>query len=139
MNEKMTAPVQPVGERDAVASLMTNVQSGDVVVAWNDDGYDREMWHETPLYTHPELSDAEIDALRSDLAGYVKVSSELATENEALRRDAERYRAVRDDDCHPYAICIWDEDDGWAQDARKPDVVDAAIDAALAAARRETR
>lgn len=54
-------------------------------------------------------------------------------EIDALRRDAERYRAVRDDDCYPYAICIWDEDDGWAQDARKPDVVDAAIDAALAA------
>ena len=40
-------------EQEPVASLMTNVQSGDVEVVWNDDGFDKEMWHETPLYTHP--------------------------------------------------------------------------------------
>jgi hypothetical protein len=42
---------EPVHE--PVASLMTNVQSGDVEVVWNDDGFDREMWHETPLYPAP--------------------------------------------------------------------------------------
>lgn len=39
---------------EAVASLMTNIQSGDIELVWNDDGFNREMWHETPLYTAPQ-------------------------------------------------------------------------------------
>ena len=31
------------------AWLMTNVQSGDVDVTVNPDGWDREMWHRAPL------------------------------------------------------------------------------------------
>lgn len=40
-------------EQEPVASLMTNIQSGDQKVVWNDDGFDRALWHETPLYTAP--------------------------------------------------------------------------------------
>lgn len=54
----------------------------------------------------------------------------LRAENEALRKDAERYRAIRDDKADPYGVCIW-ENDEWAQDMRKPAFVDAAIDAAM--------
>jgi hypothetical protein len=57
-------------EQEPVASLMTNVQSGDVEVVWNDDGFDREMWHETPLYTAPTprkpLTDEEIGKIAGD-------------------------------------------------------------------------
>ena len=43
---------------EPVASLMTHVQSGDMEVVWNDDGFDREMWHETPLYAAPPQPEA---------------------------------------------------------------------------------
>ena len=44
-----------IGERkqEPVACLMQNLQSGDVELAWNDDGFDRAVWYEIPLYTHP--------------------------------------------------------------------------------------
>ena len=107
------APVQPVGEREAFEAWAGREYRHAYEVTLQDYEHGWRAWKARAALTQPVLSDAEIDA---------------------LRRDAERYRAVRDDDCHPYGICIWDEDDGWAQDARKPDVVDAAIDAALAAA-----
>lgn len=74
---------------EAKAELRTMVRSLADLAA--------ETVRPAPARAQP-LSDAEIDALRSDLAGYVRVSSELATENEALRRDAERYRFIRDAD-----------------------------------------
>ena len=40
-------------EQEPVASLMTHIQSGDQKVVWNDDGFNRAFWHETPLYTAP--------------------------------------------------------------------------------------
>ena len=62
-------------EQEPVASLMTNIQSGDQKVVWNDDGFDRALWHETPLYTAPTprkpLSDEQImsiDVLRYHFA-----------------------------------------------------------------------
>ena len=106
------APVQPVGEREAFEAWAGREYRHAYEVTLQDYEHGWRAWKARAALTQPVLSEAEIDA---------------------LRRDAERYRAVRDDDCHPYGICIWDEDDGWAQDARKPDVVDAAIDAALAA------
>jgi hypothetical protein len=51
--EARSAALEQPEQAEPVASLMTNIQSGDVEVVWNDDGFDREMWHETPLYTHP--------------------------------------------------------------------------------------
>jgi hypothetical protein len=49
---------------EPVASLMTHLQSGDVELVWNDDGFDRAMWAETPLYTSPpprkRLTDEQI-------------------------------------------------------------------------------
>lgn len=129
--ESPAAPVQQVGERERSTLSPDDIfrladeQAEDSQESGNrvfDRGgliqFARDIEARAAISTRPELSEAEIDA---------------------LRRDAERYRAIRDDDCHPYGICIWDEDDGWAQDARKPDVVDAAIDAALAAARGEKR
>lgn len=44
--------VAPQPRAEPVASLMTNIQSGDVEVVWSDDGFNRELWHEAPLYTH---------------------------------------------------------------------------------------
>lgn len=114
--DKQAAPVQQVGELFAyVHKRGTEEEEFIHAVAVNGNCADCEpLFLGAALSTRPELR-------------------RLAAEVEALRADAGRYRAVRDDDCHPYGICIWDEDDGWAQDARKPDVVDAAIDAALAA------
>ena len=106
------------GEREAFEAWAGREYRHAYEVTLQDYEHGWRAWKARAALTQPALSDAEIDA---------------------LRRDAERYRAVRDDDCHPYGICIWDVDDGWAQDARKPDVVDAAIDAALAAARGEKR
>jgi nitrate reductase assembly molybdenum cofactor insertion protein NarJ len=37
-------------EQEPVACLMENLQSGDVELAWNDDGFSRELWREIPLY-----------------------------------------------------------------------------------------
>lgn len=37
-------PMQPA------ASLMTNVESGDVELVWNDDGFSKTLWRETVLY-----------------------------------------------------------------------------------------
>lgn len=100
----------------------------------------RGLLNDTQHARHDDCHDGPcpVREARDALAKFDAPAAEQAAgggEIDALRRDAERYRAVRDDDCHPYGICIWVEDDGWAQDARKPDVVDAAIDAALAAAR----
>lgn len=56
-----------------------------------------------------------------------------AAELEALRADAERYRAIRDDKAGEYAICEWHEGEdgeGFYHDGRAAHVVDAAIDAA---------
>lgn len=74
----------------------------------------------------PEYRSASCD----DVARRVDECIRLRAERDALLADAERYRALRDDEAYPYAICIWDQEDGYAQDARKPEVIDAAIDAA---------
>jgi hypothetical protein len=35
---------------EPVASLMTNIQSDDVELVWNDDGFNKTLWRETVLY-----------------------------------------------------------------------------------------
>lgn len=53
-------------------------------------------------------------------------------ELEALRKDAERYRWLRDNGTSEWGICVWgDDDQEWAQDIRAADVVDREIDAAM--------
>ena len=55
----------------------------------------------------------------------------LVAEVEALRADAERYRWLRDVPSSDWAICEWDDlNHCYVREGRKPDVVDAAIDAA---------
>jgi len=56
-------------EQKPVACFMENIQSGDIKLVWNDDGFDRAIWHEKPLYTHPPLrewrglTDEEIESI----------------------------------------------------------------------------
>lgn len=53
-------------------------------------------------------------------------------ELDALRKDAERYRWLRDNGTSEWGICVWgDDDQEWAQDMRAADVVDREIDAAM--------
>ena len=53
-------------------------------------------------------------------------------ELDALRKDAERYRWLRDNGTSEWGICVWgDDEQEWAQDMRAADVVDRAIDAAM--------
>jgi hypothetical protein len=58
----------------------------------------------------------------------------LRAEMDALRRDAERYRWLRDNG-GDWAICQWLDDDregiGYYREGRAAHVVDAAIDAAM--------
>lgn len=57
-----------------------------------------------------------------------------AREIEALRADAERYRWLRDNRLDDWAICVWcPHEDGYYRDGRAPEIVDAAIDAAMQA------
>jgi hypothetical protein len=44
---------QEVAQQEPVACLMQNLQSGDLELTWNDDAFDRAVWYEIPLYTHP--------------------------------------------------------------------------------------
>lgn len=46
-------PAANFGNMEPVASLMTNINSGDVKLVWNDEAFDRALWRETPLYTSP--------------------------------------------------------------------------------------
>ena len=57
-------------------------------------------------------------------------------ELDALRKDAERYRAIRDGKCGDWGLCEWVEvgdEWGYFRDARAPHIVDTAIDAAMLA------
>jgi len=47
--EPVAVQAEPVSTEPA-ASLMTNIQSGDVELVWNDDGFSKTMWRETILY-----------------------------------------------------------------------------------------
>lgn len=65
-------------------------------------------------------------------------------EIESLRADAARYRWLRDNTVGIWAICVWEEDydygshygragdERYYRDGRSADVVDAAVDAAMA-------
>lgn len=56
-------PAANFGNMEPVASLMTNINSGDVKLVWNDEAFDRALWRETPLYTSPPrtaLTDEQI-------------------------------------------------------------------------------
>lgn len=58
---------------------------------------------------------------------------QLRAEVERLRADAERYEWLRDNHESEWAICEWQDDPdglGYYRDARAPEFVDAAIDAA---------
>lgn len=75
-------------QAEPVASLMTHVQSGDVEVVWNDDGFDRELWHETPLYNAPprcpncaslEAQNTELDRKLAELEQAEPVQEPVAT------------------------------------------------------------
>jgi hypothetical protein len=85
-------------QSEPVASLMTHLQSGDVELVWNDDGFDRAMWAETPLCKCPvRQKPSRTDAAGADYdkelhAAWVRQALHLALEY----RDAESGREVRD-------------------------------------------
>jgi hypothetical protein len=81
---------------EPVASLMTHLQSGDVELVWNDDGFDRAMWLETPLYTSPPprkpLSSAQIRAIEVEVAQSQR--HDYPTDAEAFARAIERAHGI---------------------------------------------
>ena len=51
--ERLRAKIEEMKQQEPAAYLWTNVQSGDSEVTWDEDAFDREMWHRSPLYTTP--------------------------------------------------------------------------------------
>ncbi|MDH1575499.1 ead/Ea22-like family protein [Pseudomonas sp. GD03746] len=77
------------------------------------------------LEQYAELEAKGSDAAAQDLIRLVRENRQLKAENEALRKDAERYRAIRDEIPHA--------DLGRAiLDVQTADEYDAAVDAAMA-------
>lgn len=61
-----------------------------------------------------------------------RMQPELLEFARQMRKDAERYRWLRDNGTSEWGICVWgDDDQEWAQDIRAADVVDREIDAAM--------
>jgi len=85
---------------------------------------------------------AAASLLRTQAASIASLEAErdqLLAEVERLRPNALRYEFLRDDINSDWAICEWSHDEpdgiGYYRDARAPDVVDAAIDLAIEAAK----
>ena len=51
--DALRAKIEQMEKQDPAAYLWTSVQSGDIEVTWDEDAFDREMWHRSPLYTTP--------------------------------------------------------------------------------------
>lgn len=77
------------------------------------------------------LASSEVQAMRLDLEQYVSIASELATENEALRRDAERYRWLREQHEKPVGWLTICEAGTWDLKPWSGDDPDTTIDAAM--------
>lgn len=85
--------------------------------------------------SHPTICDSHgcgADEARAIAA--LKAGAEAArAEEAAMRKDAERYRWLRDNTAGDWCICSWgDDDQQWYREARSAGVVDRAIDAAMA-------
>ena len=89
-----------------------------------------------------EQANAYSSRLRRHLIEYVypATSAEAQAKSEPAAsdaRDAARYRWLRDNTDSDWAICEWNTDEsdgiGYYRDARAPNIVDAEIDAAIAA------
>lgn len=95
--------------------------------AQGDDGA-QALYDETAISTQA----ARIASLEAE-------RDQLRVEVERLRPNALRYEFLRDDINSDWAICEWSHDEpdgiGYYRDARAPDVVDAAIDRAIEAAK----
>ena len=52
------------------------------------------------------LASLEVQAMRLDLEQYVSIASELATENEALRKDAERLNWLAEQDAQIQSLAL---------------------------------
>lgn len=98
-------PAANFGNMEPVASLMTNINSGDVKLVWNDEAFDRALWRETPLYTSPPrtaLTNEQAEVLKAHNQLLADANKELrdAAERdhcqiEALRADAERWQFLK--------------------------------------------
>jgi hypothetical protein len=79
-----TVPSDYPDSLQPVAVLMTNVQSGDVELVWNDDGFDKSLWYETELYTAPPqrqpLTDGDIEKLMTDTWGSASIAPQSVPE-----------------------------------------------------------
>ena len=82
-----------------------------------------------------EFAPEDVDFIRECSPWAIRA---LLAELEEAKRDAARYRFLRDDMDSDWAICEWDgsayDGAGFYRDARASHVVDAAIDEAIAAA-----
>lgn len=107
---------------------------------------------QAPAVAADELTPEQIDALITERYGEHAVGRDLIRAvvratlaqrqqhqavqplTDAERMEAARYRAIRDGKAGEYAICEWiegEDGDGFYEDARAPEIVDAAIDAAM--------
>ena len=89
-----------------------------------------------------ELKFERAASFRDQVASLEAERDQLRAEVERLRPNALRYEWLRDDINSDWAICEWSHDEpdgiGYYRDARAPDVVDAAIDRAIEAAKEAT-
>lgn len=103
MRAAIEAALREMPAPEPVASLMTNIQSGDVEVVWNDDGFDRALWVETPLYTHPPqqrkpLTDEEIDRI-TDQQWAANNHKPVYAAHRAYARAVERAHGIGGEKC----------------------------------------
>ncbi len=94
-------------------------------------------WQVEPLYDEQALSAlrAEVEALRSDMEAYMATANAEANEAEPLRKDAERYRWLRNEAWrHPVtapAVAVFDADGQLVELDCEGFELDEAIDAAM--------
>lgn len=117
--------------RDASSeALAAHMRSLKKMAVWHDPLADR-LWREV------EELKAENEDLKTGLKAYEQVNTGLREEIEALRKDAERYRWLREksteDDGYTHGLCIdiWDSGSGVEVTF---DAADSAIDEAMSKA-----
>lgn len=106
---------------------------------WTSEIGETNEWGTQCYEIHGERVQELATAYGESTAAYIAACNPIAiaailSELDALRKDAERYRWLRDNTDSDWAICEWNTDEsdgvGYYRDARAPNIVDAAIDAA---------
>lgn len=131
---------------DPVENLMTKIQAFGLACYMHEQGAE-QIAMQDEILAHLQRDAAELANWKATVWAVAReldcLPSTFSDANGHILKaaikhmaDARRYRWLRDDTDSDWAICKWncDEPDGigYYRDARKPDVVDAAIDSARA-------